>query len=128
MLDWEGKSVGRKSMIKSISLAYRKPGMNREEFSKYWVEKHGPMAAKMFPGLRKYVQNHFLAIPGREVEGDGVVEMWWDDVEAFENSMKFLNTPEGRPLAQDGEKFSVMKGSGPWVVVEHVIKDEVTKK
>ncbi len=114
-------------MIKSISLAYRKKGLTREEFSKYWLEQHGPMAARVFPGLRRYVQNHFVTIPGREVEGDGIVEMWWDDIKAFENSMKFLETPEGRSLALDGAKFAEMKGGGPWVVVEHVIKDEITK-
>ena len=25
----------------------------------------------------------------------------------------------------DGDKFSVMRGAGPWVVEEHVIKDEL---
>jgi uncharacterized protein (TIGR02118 family) len=115
-------------MIKSISLAYRKTGLTREEYNKYWLEQHGPLAARMFPGLRKYVQNHFIDIPGREVQGDGIVEMWWDDVEAFENSMKFMNTPEGRPLALDGAKFAEMRGGGLWVVEEHVIKDEISKK
>ncbi len=91
-------------MIKSISLAYRKPSLTREEFSKYWLEQHGPMAARMFPGLRKYVQNHFVNVPGREFEGDGIVEMWWDNVEAYINSMKYLQTPEGRPLFLDGAK------------------------
>jgi uncharacterized protein (TIGR02118 family) len=115
-------------MIKAISLAYRKPGMTREEYSKYWLEQHGPLAAKLFPGLRKYVQNHFITIPGREVEGDGIVEMWYDDIKAWEYSMKFMETPEGRPLALDGAKFADMKGGQPWLVVEHVIKDEITKK
>jgi uncharacterized protein (TIGR02118 family) len=118
----------KNNMIKSISLAYRKPGMTRKEYNEYWEKKHGPLAAKMFPGLRKYVQNHFVEIPGREYEGDGIVEMWWDDVESYINSMKFLSTPEGRPLFLDGAKFAEMKGGEPWVVEEHVIKDELTKK
>lgn len=113
-------------MTKSISLAYRKPGLTREEFNRYWKDQHGPLAARLFPGLRKYVQNHFVTVPGREYEGDGIVEMWWDDVEAFENSMKFLHTAAGRPLMADGDKFSVMRG-GLWVAEEHVIKDELGK-
>jgi uncharacterized protein (TIGR02118 family) len=115
-------------MIKAISLAYRKPSLTREEFSKYWLETHGPMAAKGFPGLRKYVQNHFIYVPGHEVEGDGIVEMWYDDIKAWDYSMKFMETPEGRYLAQDGDKFSIMKGQGPWIVEEHVIKDDISKK
>src|SRR3972149_4663946 len=115
-------------MIKSISLAYRKPGLTREEYNKYWKEQHGPLAARMFLGLRKYVQNHFVTIPGRAYEGDGIVEMWWDDVEAFGDSMKFLNSEAGKPLLLDGAKFADMRGGGPWVVEEHVIKDDLAKK
>jgi len=50
-------------LIKSITLAYRKPGMTREEFNQYWLEKHGPLAARLIPGVRKYVQNHFISAP-----------------------------------------------------------------
>jgi uncharacterized protein (TIGR02118 family) len=112
-------------MIKSISLAHRKQGWTREQYSKYWLEQHGPLAARMFPGLRKYVQNHLVTIPGREYEGDGIVEMWWDDIAAFENSMTFLNSEAGKPLLLDGSKFAEMRGGGLWVVEEHVIKDDL---
>ena len=112
-------------MIKSISLAYRKPGMTREEFSRYWKEEHGPLAAKMIPGLRRYVQNHFITVPGREYEGDGIVEMWYDSVETFKKSFEFLQTDAGRELAQDGEKFSEMRSGYLWVVEENVIKNDI---
>lgn len=115
-------------MIKSIALAHRKPGLTRAEYNKYWLEQHGPLAARMFPGLRKYVHDHFVTIPGREYEGDGIVEMWWDDVAAFENSMTFLNSEAGRPLFLDGAKFAVMRGGGPWIVEEHVIKDDLGRQ
>ena len=83
------------------------------------------MAARMIPGLRKYVQNHFIAIPGREYEGDGFVEMWYDDVHAFEKSMEYLRSEEGKILAADGAKFSEMREGCLWVVEEHIIKDEL---
>ncbi len=114
-------------MIKSIALAHRKAGWTREEFSKYWFEQHGPMAAGMFPGLRKYVQNHFISIPGQEHKGDGIVEMWWDDIETFQKSMDYLQTAEGKVLAMDGAKFSEMHDGGLWVVEERILKDELNK-
>jgi hypothetical protein len=46
------------------------------------------MTARMIPGLRKYVQNHFITVPGLEYEGDSFVEMWYDDVQAFQKSSK----------------------------------------
>jgi uncharacterized protein (TIGR02118 family) len=118
-------------MIKSITLAYRKPGMSHEEFCKYWQEQHGPLAAKMIPGLRKYVQNHALILPGSQYEGDGLVEMWFDSLEDQKKSFEFIMSPAGRPLMEDGQKFcgsGPTKGAGAWIVEEHVIKDDLKKK
>jgi uncharacterized protein (TIGR02118 family) len=116
-------------MIKSITVAYRKPGMSHEEFLKYWKEQHGPLAAKMIPGLRKYVQNHGILVPGQPYEGDGLVEMWYDSVEEQKKSLDFIMSPAGQLLKEDGMKFC---GSGPfkgaWLVEEHVIKDDLKKK
>lgn len=113
-------------MIKSIALAYRRSGLTRQEYNRYWEEEHGPLAARLIPGLRKYVQNHFVEVPGHEFKGDGIVEMWYDSVEDFLKSMEFIHSPEGRVLAEDGAKFAEMRnGGGLWVVEEHVIKDEL---
>ena len=113
-------------MIKSIALAHRKPGLTREEYNKYWKERHGPLAARLIPGLRKYVQNHLVTVPGIEYEGDGIVETWYDDVDSFQNSMKFIHSEEGRALAEDGAKFAEMHSGGLWIVEEHIIKDDLT--
>jgi uncharacterized protein (TIGR02118 family) len=116
-------------MIKSITIAYRKPELSPEEFYRYWKEQHGPLCARLMPGLRKYVQNHFISAPGYQFEGDGMVEMWYDDLDAFKKSWEFGRTPEGRELAMDGAKFSAMKpGSGLWLAEEHIIKDELNPK
>ena len=109
-------------MIKSISLAYRKPGLTRKEYNEYWEKKHGPLAAKMFPGLRKYVQNHFVEIPGREYEGDGIVEMWWDDIEAFRHFSAWVQTDAGKELRDDGDNFSDMSKGKLWLAEEFVVK------
>ena len=109
-------------MIKTISLAYRKTGLTREEYNKYWLEQHGPLAAILIPGLRRYVQNHFIEVPGMEYEGDGIVEMWYDDIEAYKKSMEYIRS--SKELAADGAKFAEMRRGGLWVVEEHLIMDK----
>jgi len=110
-------------MIKTIALAHRKAGLTREEYSKYWLEKHAPMAARLIPHIKKYVQNHFIEVPGIEYEGDGIVEMWYDDLEAWQKSRQAVFSSQ--ELAKDAANFCRMSpGSGNfWVVEEHVIFD-----
>ena len=114
-------------MIKSIALAHRKTGLTREEYNKYWKEKHAPLAARLIPGVRKYVQNHFVEIPGIEYEGDGIVEMWYDNVESFNKAMEFILSDAGKELVIDGDKFIEMKPGGLWIVEEHVIMDDTNE-
>lgn len=113
-------------MIKTIALAHRKPGLTREEYSKYWLETHAPLAAKLIPYVRKYVQNHFIEIPGMEYEGDGVVEMWYDDIESWKKSRDVVMA--NKELANDAANFVKLKAGNFWVVEEHVILDNLTKK
>lgn len=114
-------------MIKSISLVHRRPELTIEEFNRHWKEQHGPLAAKMIPGLRRYVQNHLITVPGFEYEGDGIVEMWYDTVDDFRKSLEFVRSDAGRELAADGDRIAGMKPGFLWVVEEHVIKDEITR-
>jgi hypothetical protein len=99
--------------------------MSREEFNKYWLSNmvHWPPNS-----FCKYVQNHFVTVPGREFEGDGIVEMWYDDVASFEKSYQYIfNSPASKELAVDASNFCG-KGGQLWIVEEHVIKDDLTKK
>jgi uncharacterized protein (TIGR02118 family) len=114
-------------MIKTIGLAYRQTGMTREEYNKYWLEKHAPLAARLIPNVRKYVQNHFIEIPGQQMEGDGLVEMWYDDIKSWQESRDAIQKmPE---LMKDGNNFARMAaGNYFWVVEEHVILDNIGKK
>jgi len=113
-------------MIKTITIAHRKPGMTREEYNKYWLETHGPLAARLIPGIKRYVQNHYVQIPGVEFEGDGIVEMWYDDVETWQQSMKAIHA--SKELMADGKNFIGPGKNYLWVVEEHVILDKMNKK
>ena len=94
-------------MIKSVGLLTRKDGLSHEEFVKHWYEIHAPLAHAV-PGVRRYVQSHILAertrpdIPTTEVEIDGIAELWYDDLEAFERASA---TPEAKRLHADGALF-----------------------
>jgi uncharacterized protein (TIGR02118 family) len=109
-------------MIKTIALAYRKPGLTREEYNRYWREEHGPLAARLIPGVKKYVQNHFIEVPGQKYEGDGIVEMWYEDIESWQKAMQAIGSSE--ELMKDAANFCRMGRGGSWVVEEHVILDK----
>lgn len=115
-------------MIKVIMVVKRKKGISREEFYKYWKNVHGPLVAKHIPYLKKYVQNHFVDIPGHEFDGDGIIETWYDDIESFQKSMAFNTTDEARDLGlgEDWAKIADMSEEPKmWVVKEHTIMDDI---
>jgi uncharacterized protein (TIGR02118 family) len=109
-------------MIKSIAVSYRKPGMSVEEFRDYWKNVHAPLAKRVIPGMRKYVQNYIIKTPGREDEADGIVEMWWDDIEAFRHFGTWVQTDAGKELRDDGDNFSDMSKSKMWLAEEYIVK------
>ena len=108
-------------MIKLIALIYKKPGLSDEEFYQYWKEKHGPLAAKIIPGLRRYVQNHPVKIPGLKYEADGLAELWFDDLDAYKNLRAWRQSDEAKPLLDDEDKFMDRGRLSRYVVEEHVI-------
>jgi uncharacterized protein (TIGR02118 family) len=83
-------------------LLRKKESMSDEEFSNYWLGRHAPLARKM-PGLRKYVVNVVKRPPNREPEYHGVVELWFDDIDAMK---KGFASPEGVATQRDTENFS----------------------
>jgi uncharacterized protein (TIGR02118 family) len=73
-------------MVKALYLIRRKPGMSVADFHRYWLEVHGPIAARI-PGARRYVQSH--ALDRSDDEGrayDGAAEVWFDDMAALERA------------------------------------------
>jgi uncharacterized protein (TIGR02118 family) len=65
--------------VKAVILLSRRAGDTPEDFRRWWLEEHAPLARQL-PGLRKLVFN--------VVEGDalydGVSELWFDSHEAFD--------------------------------------------
>jgi uncharacterized protein (TIGR02118 family) len=91
------------SMVKGVWQLVIKPGMTLDDFRKYWLEVHGPMALKM-PGLRRYVQSHLVdeAYLYAQPRFDGVAQLWFDSVEAFAAA---FSSPAGSDLLADGRVF-----------------------
>jgi hypothetical protein len=76
------------------------------------------------PGIKKYVQNHFVSIPGQEFQGDGVVEMWYDDLESMRKAMEAARA--SKELEADTKNFCSLVGKGGfWIVEEKVILDKL---
>src|SRR6476646_3330435 len=91
-------------MIKRVSLVNRKAGMHVEEFQRYWRKVHAPLALRV-PGLRRYVQSHTVLETYDSDDPpayDGIVETWWDSVEASEEARK---TPERAEVDADQPNF-----------------------
>ena len=108
-------------MIKSFTIGKRKPGLTQEEYFRYLKEKHGPLVAKVIPGLRKYAQNHLLNLPGFEFEIDNISEMWWDDVESLQNYLNWRQSEEAKVLIEDEKKFSDPSKRIRFFGIEHII-------
>ncbi|MCY7303064.1 MAG: EthD family reductase [Thermoleophilia bacterium] len=65
--------------MKAIILLTRRDGDSPEDFRRWWLEEHAPLARQL-PGLRKLVFN----LVGGDAPHDGGAELWFDSVEEFE--------------------------------------------
>ena len=82
-------------MVKLVFCCRRRPGTSREEFQRYWLERHGPLVKSLrqaLPQMRRYVQSHTLDTPvnaairagrGTGPEYDGITEVWFDAAESL---------------------------------------------
>lgn len=88
--------------FKLVVLLKRKQDQTDQEFAKYWLERHALLAKKM-PGLRKYVVNVVRCPPNREPDYNGIVELWFDDIESMK---KALASSEGQATQKNTETFT----------------------
>jgi uncharacterized protein (TIGR02118 family) len=67
----------------------KKDGMSAEEFQRYWMEEHAPIARDGYAELKGYVVNVVTRVPqGQEAPYDGVAELSWDSRDDFSADMK----------------------------------------
>ncbi len=82
-------------MIKTIELVKKKQGLSLDDFSSYWKGKWAPLFLRAVPGVKKYVQNVSLRLSDKEPAYDGIAEVWWDDLQAFQSSGQYLQSESG---------------------------------
>ena len=120
-------------MIKLVFCLRRLPQLSREEFQRYWFERHAPLVRSHAAALkiRRYVQTHTSEQPLNDaLQGsrggpdayDGVAELWWDSAEALAAATA---TPEGQAagaaLLEDERRFIDLARSPLFVAVEQPI-------
>ncbi len=114
--------------VKFMGLSRRHPSMTHDEWVRYWIDVHGPMAHGIPEFTRyygKYVHNYALPLgldpPGEPQEFDGIVEEW---VESVEDMAQCLREPGYlEVVGPDEVKFVDFARSHMLLTEERVIFD-----
>ncbi|MCR0983879.1 EthD domain-containing protein [Roseomonas populi] len=100
-------------MIVRMGLLERRPDVPPAEFSRYWRDVHGPLAARL-PGLRRYEQNLVtdrsqLAIDHARGAWalDGISHLTFDSRAAMGTAAA---SPDMAPIGPDNDRFAVLRG------------------
>lgn len=120
-------------MVKFVMCIRRQPHLSREEFQDYWLNSHGPLVKSLAGalGMRRYVQLHTADSPingvvqktrGSPEPYDGIAEIWYDSMEAFENSFSSDEArAAGKKLRADEPNFIDLANSPGWISEEKVL-------
>lgn len=108
-------------MVKVIYFIKRKPGMDLQEFRRYWLNQHAQLVLKV-PEVRKYVQSHTMDSGYRRHEPiyDGVAELWYDSTDVMRG---IADTPESRAALADDPNFIDME-KFRFVITEERVQKE----
>jgi uncharacterized protein (TIGR02118 family) len=66
----------------------RKTRIAVEVFQDYWINRHGPLTAKI-PGIRRYIQSHTRPSGYRRPQPpayDGLASTWFDCIDAMQEA------------------------------------------
>ncbi len=112
------------TMIKSIGLLKRRPGMSVAEFRAYYETKHRVIGEKYLTGFAsRYVRRFLEPADGRssdENEFDVILEIWYADADAYQRCNVNLARPEVRAeIIADEEQLFDRSRSRFFLVEEH---------
>ena len=109
-------------MIKLIYCITKKSGLSDQEFFHYWKNIHGPIGARI-PGVRRLVQSQRVFVPGdkRSPDYDGVVELWFDDMDAL---LAARHSPHWKTSSDDEANFIDHSQVAYLVTEEHLIMEK----
>jgi hypothetical protein len=118
-------------MIRLNYVVRRHPDLSREEFRRYWRDKHGPLVVRFQKELNllRYVQSPAMDDPlgeafresrvGMEAPYDGHEDFWWEDRTGLS---EMLSSEAGRAamdtLIDDERKFIDLSQSAIWLSKE----------
>ena len=106
--------------VRTVAILGRKPGISFEQFDRYWLEIHAPLAAKL-PGVLRYVQRH-VEVPSAEFGVDGFAFIDYESAEAMDAAWA---SAAGQEALADVPNF--LGRHEVVVITDHVIVDNETK-
>jgi uncharacterized protein (TIGR02118 family) len=120
-------------MVKLTFCLRRLSHLSRDEFQRYWRDRHAPLVARHAAalGIRRYVQCHtadgavnaaLRASRGGPEPYDGVAELWFDDLAALAAATTTeAGRAAGRALLDDERRFIDLARSPLFVGDEHAV-------
>ena len=124
-------------MVKILFCLRRKPGLSRDAFQEYWLNRHAQLVLDRahLLGIRRYVQSHTIFDPRlngmadqRGFAGepfDGVAELWFDAAEVLytNDAVPAASLQAAQDLLADEAEFIDLPNSPIFVAKEHAIID-----
>lgn len=119
-------------MVKLIFLLRRQPHLSREDFQRYWRERHAPLVAARAEalGVRYYVQRHTVDEPasarmaaarGGVADFDGIAELWWERSRTLDAAGREAAIRAGQELLDDERNFIDLPASPVFFVEDHEV-------
>lgn len=110
--------------IKALRTAYRRKDLTHDQFKDYWLKNHSRLEDKVIEttGVQRIVATFALPEPGSEPDFDGMVELYFENVEEIR---KMFAGPVPAMMRKDEENFVQMDAPAIRVVSEeYVVADK----